>query len=56
MADVQFADILFILLVCGVIFAILILVSRSNKKNLTQNAASKAENNEGNSEASAEED
>jgi hypothetical protein len=56
MADVQFADILFVLLVCGVIAVILTLVNRSNTKNRGTEVAAKQKSNEQSSEPPAEED
>ena len=56
MADVQFADILFILLACGVIFVILTLVNRSNKKAPVQDAVSNTEGSEENNAKTAEGD
>ena len=56
MTDVQFADILFILLACLVIFIILSLVNKANSKTSAQDAVAKAESKQTNVEKPAEDD
>ena len=56
MTDVQFADILFILLACLVIIIILSLVNKANKKTTAQGTVSKAESKQTNAEKTAEDD
>jgi hypothetical protein len=56
MVDVHFADIFFILLVCGVIFIILKLVNNSQKQTPVQDKVFDAEKSAGNNDKLAEED
>lgn len=56
MADVQFADILFILIVCVVLFIILSLVNRGKKKSVNAGSDTNTESNPINSPKAAEDD